>query len=78
VGLASLIIGEVIFKSLSLAERLVTIVVGSIAYQFLVWAVIALGFNTNYLKLFSAIVLALCLISPVLRRKFFKGVTLSR
>ena len=34
VGLASLIIGEVIFKSLSLAERLVTIVVGSIAYQF--------------------------------------------
>ena len=34
VGLASLIIGEVIFKSLSLAERLLTIVVGSIAYQF--------------------------------------------
>ena len=30
VGLASLIIGEVIFKSLSLAERLVAIVVGSI------------------------------------------------
>ena len=46
--------------------------------QFLLTAVIALGFNTNYLKLFSAIVLAICLISPVLRRKFFKGVTLSR
>ncbi len=42
----SLIIGEVLFKSLTLAERLVTIVVGSISYQFLVWGVI-LGFNTS-------------------------------
>ena len=59
----------------------VTIVITSliaILYQFLLTAVIAFGFNTNYLKLFSAIVLALCLISPVLRRKFYKGVSLSR
>ena len=47
IGLASLIIGEVLFKSLTLAERLMTIVVGAIAYQFLIWAVIALGFNTS-------------------------------
>jgi len=45
VGLASLIIGEVLFRSLTLAERLITIVVGAIAYQFLIWGVIALGFN---------------------------------
>jgi len=57
VGLASLIIGEVLFKSLTLAERLVTIVVGSISYQFLVWGVIALGFNTSYLRLYSAQIL---------------------
>ena len=78
IGLASIIIGEVLYATnLTLLERLIAICIGSILYQFLLTAVIALGFNTNYLKLFSAIVLAICLISPVLRRKFFKGVTLS-
>ena len=79
IGLASIIIGEVLYETnLTLLERLIAICVGSILYQFLLTAVIAFGFNTNYLKLFSAIVLALCLISPVLRRKFYKGVSLSR
>ena len=76
---SSIIIGEVLYETnLTLLERLIAICVGSILYQFLLTAVIAFGFNTNYLKLFSAIVLALCLISPVLRRKFYKGVSLSR
>ena len=78
IGLASLIIGEVLFKSLTLAERLMTIVVGAIAYQFLIWAVIALGFNTSYLRLYSAVILAICLMIPTLKNKFFKGVTLSK
>lgn len=79
IGLASIIIGEVLYSTgLTLLERLIAIVVGSIFYQFLITAVIALGFNTNYLKLFSAIVLAICLMVPVLKKKFFKGVTLSR
>ena len=78
IGLASLIIGEVLFKSLTLAERLMTIVVGAIAYQFLIWAVIALGFNTSYLRLYSAVILAICLMIPTLKNKFFKGVALSK
>lgn len=79
IGLASIIIGEVLYSTgLTLLERLIAIVVGSILYQFLITAVIALGFNTNYLKLFSALVLALCLMVPVLKNNFFKGVTLSR
>ncbi|MGT2807931.1 ABC transporter permease [Streptococcus iniae] len=79
IGLASIIIGEVLYSTgLTLLERLIAIVVGSILYQFLISSVIALGFNTNYLKLFSAMVLAICLMIPVLRQKFFKGVTLSR
>ncbi|ETI92447.1 MAG: ABC transporter permease protein [Streptococcus sp. DORA_10] len=78
VGLASLIIGEVIFKSLSLAERLITIVVGSIAYQFLVWAVIALGFNTSYLRLYSAVILAVCLMIPTFKQTILKGAKLSK
>lgn len=79
IGLASIIIGEVLYATnLTLLERLVATVVGAILYQFLIAGVIALGFNTNYLKLFSAIILAICLMVPVLKDKFFKGVTLSR
>lgn len=78
VGLASLIIGEVLFQSLTLAERLITIVIGAIAYQFLIWGVIALGFNTNYLRLYSAVILAVCLMIPTLKNKFFKGAKLSK
>ena len=78
VGLSSLIIGEVLFHSLTLAERLITIVVGAIAYQFLIWGVIALGFNTNYLRLYSAVILAVCLMIPTLKNKFFKGAKLSK
>ncbi|VTS16090.1 ABC transporter permease [Streptococcus pseudoporcinus] len=79
IGLASIIIGEVLYSiNLTLLERLIAILVGSVLYQFLISTVIALGFNTNYLKLFSALVLALCLTMPVLRKRFFKGVTLSR
>lgn len=79
IGLASIIIGEVLFSTgLTLLERLIAIVIGSILYQFLIAAVITLGFNTNYLKLFSALVLAIYLMVPVLKKKVFKGVTLSR
>lgn len=77
IGVASIIIGEVLYSTgLTLFERLIAIVVGSILYQFLITAVIALGFNTNYLKLFSAIVLGICLMVPVLKTKILKGVRL--
>jgi len=69
VGLASLIIGEVLFGELTMGERLVAIVLGSIFYQLLILAVIKLGFDTNYLKIFSAIILAVFLMIPELSRK---------
>lgn len=79
IGLASIIIGEVLLATnLTLLERLITIAVGSIIYQFLILAVLALGFNTNYLKLFSAIVLAICLMVPNFKDKFLKGMVLSK
>lgn len=68
IGLASIIIGEVIFHELTLAERLIAIVVGSIIYQLLILVVIKLGFDTTYLKLFSAIILAICLMIPQLKQ----------
>lgn len=68
IGLASIIIGEVIFQELTLIERLLAIVVGSIIYQLLILAVIKLGFDTTYLKLFSAIILAACLMIPEVKQ----------
>lgn len=68
IGLASIIIGEVIFQELTLAERLIAIVVGSIIYQLLILIVIKLGFDTTYLKLFSAIILAICLMIPQMKK----------
>lgn len=78
IGLASLIIGEVMFDNLTLLERFITIVLGAIFYQFLILAVIALGFNTSYLRLFSAIILALCLMVPHLKEKIMKGIRVSK
>lgn len=68
IGLASIIIGEVIFQELTLIERLLAIVIGSIIYQLLILAVIKLGFDTTYLKLFSAIILAACLMIPQVKQ----------
>ncbi|MET3559256.1 putative ABC transport system permease protein [Streptococcus rupicaprae] len=78
IGLASLIIGEVMFNNLTLLERLITIAVGAIAYQFLFWTVIRLGFNTSYMRIYSALILGICLVIPELKAKFFKGVRLTR
>ncbi|MDA9472541.1 ABC transporter permease [Enterococcus sp. 5H] len=68
IGLASIIIGEVLFGELTFAERLVAIVVGSIIYQLLILLVIKLGFDTTYLKIFSAVILAACLMIPQLKK----------
>ena len=69
VALASIIIGEVVFTDqMSLTDRLITIVIGSILYRFVLVIVLYLGFNANDLNLFSAIVLGLALTLPQLRR----------
>ena len=78
IGLASLIIGEVLFLNVTLTERLLSIAIGSIAYQFLIWAVIALGINTSYIRIFSALILAICLMIPTFKGKIMKGAKLSK
>lgn len=78
IGLASLIIGEVLFDNLTMAERFIAIVVGAIFYQFLILGVISLGINTSYLRIFSAIILAICLMVPELKNKLLKGASLTK
>ncbi|WP_155972489.1 ABC transporter permease [Streptococcus ruminantium] len=78
VGMASLIIGEVIYGNLTMLERFLAIVVGAIFYQFLILLVISLGINTSYLRIFSAMILAVCLVVPEFKKKIMKGANLSR
>ena len=78
IGLASLIIGEVLFSNVTLTERLLSVAVGSIAYQFLIWAVIALGINTSYIRIFSALILAICLMIPTFKGIILKGAKFSK
>ncbi|MDH6364164.1 putative ABC transport system permease protein [Enterococcus sp. PF1-24] len=68
IGLSSIIIGEVLFGELTFAARLVAIAVGSIIYQLLILLVIRLGFDTTYLKIFSSVILACCLMIPQLKQ----------
>ncbi|MDR3190471.1 MAG: ABC transporter permease [Lactobacillaceae bacterium] len=68
VALASIIIGEVVFsEQMTLTDRLITIVIGSILYRFVLVVVLALGFNANDLNLFSAVILGLALLLPRIR-----------
>lgn len=69
IGLASVIIGEVIFGNLSFANRLICVVLGAIIYRFIIMFVLLVGLQPNDLKLISAIILAFCLALPSLRNK---------
>lgn len=69
IGLASIIISEVIFHNVSFVQRLFMIIVGAIIYRLIIAIVLELGVAPTDLKLFSAIILTVCLASPLLRNK---------
>ena len=63
VGLASVIIGEVLFKDKYFAVCLIGVVVGSIIYRLIVTFVVNTNFiSANDMKLFTAIVVAVAII----------------
>lgn len=72
IGLASIILGELLFGELTLFERLLAIVVGSILYQLLILVVIKLKLDTTYLKVYSSVILAVCLMIPQFKLKLFQ------
>lgn len=71
IGLAAVIIGEVIFGKIftNFALRLLAVVVGGIVYYIVIAIVLKLGLNANNLKLFSAIVVAFFLAIPYWKSK---------
>lgn len=74
IGLAAVIIGEVLFSKLfkNFALKLLAAVIGGIIYYAVITLVLQLGLNANDLKLFSAIVVALFLGIPYWKSKIIE------
>ena len=73
IGLAAIIIGEVIFGKLfiNFGLKLFSVSIGAIIYYMVVQAVITLlRIDTNYLKLITAVIVAIFLTVPYLKGKF--------
>ena len=73
IGLASVIIGEVILGADSFSASLAAVVVGSIIYRLVIAIVLYLGMPPNDLKLFTAILVMLCLAAPMIKGKVNLG-----
>ena len=71
IGLAAVIIGEVIFGKIfvNFALKLLAVSVGAVIYYFVLQLVLQLGLNTNDLKLLTAATVALFLAIPYWKGK---------
>lgn len=72
IGLAAVIIGEAVFSRISsnFAFRFVGVVVGSVIYYLVYQLVISVGFDSDLLKMFSAIVVVVFLGTPYVKKKY--------
>ncbi len=71
VGLASVIIGEVLFGIKSILGRAIAVVFGSVVYRLTIALVLRLGFIEHTdLRLFTALLVTLALIAPELSKRF--------
>lgn len=73
IGLAAVIIGEVVFGKISrnFAFQLLSVSLGAIIYYLVLQIVLWLGLNSNDLKLLSALVVAVFLAIPYVKGKYF-------
>ena len=70
IGLASVIIGEVLFGTRSFKNWLISVVLGSVVYRAVIAVVLQLGMPPNDLKLFTAILVAIALSLPLIQSKY--------
>ena len=73
IGLASVIIGEVLFPRIfrNFGLKLFAVSIGAVIYYIVIQAVLSMGLNSNYLKLLSAAVVALFLSVPYWKNRYF-------
>lgn len=76
IGLASVIIGEVLFGRKNFMSRLISLALGAITYRIIIALVLKMGMPANDLKLFTAITVAVALALPVFK-SYLKPVKIS-
>ena len=69
VGLASVIVGEVVFGKRTLLRTLMAVVMGSIVYRAVIALVMRMGLPTTDLKLFTALLVVAAMSSPIVKEK---------
>lgn len=77
IALASIVIGEAVIRKNLLLLKLIAVVLGSVIYRFIIFFVLKLGMNPSDLKLFTAIVAAILLALPSVKKiiiRSFKNV----
>lgn len=77
IGLAAVIIGDVVFSHWfhNFALKLLSVSLGAVIYYLVIQLVLTIGLNTNDLKLLSATVVAIFLAVPYWKGKYFRGNT---
>lgn len=72
IGLASIVIGEVFFgRCTSFISKLISVIVGSVIYRVIIAIVLQLGLDTDDQKLFTAIIVAIALAVPTIKKTNF-------
>lgn len=71
IGLAAIVIGEVLFgKNRAFGTKLTSVVIGSVVYFVIRALVLRMGMNPNDMKMISAIIVILALCTPVMSEKW--------
>lgn len=73
IGLAAIIVGEVIFGKRSFKNRLISTILGTFLYYILLGIAMRLGLDPNDLKLLSAILIIIILASPLLKKQLLSN-----
>ena len=73
IGLASVIIGEVILGVNSFKESLVAVIIGSVIYRIVIATVLFMGMPPNDLKLFTAVLVMIALALPMIKDNLQMG-----
>ncbi|MGE4274300.1 MAG: ABC transporter permease [Desulfitobacterium sp.] len=69
-GLASVIIGEVLVGTSSIARAIVAVICGGVIYRIIIAIVLQLGLEATDLKLLTAVIVLIALVTPGLKSKF--------
>lgn len=70
-GLASVIIGEVLVGTSSVGRTIVAVILGGILYRVIIALVLQFGLAPTDLKLITAFIVIVALVSPGIKTKFF-------